>query len=1114
MAAVELATGYVTLAVETRGINSQVAQAFRGAGGVATTAGRSMGQSMARSFNAARPNIDVLRAEFENAEKRIVAQAEVSARKQEAAKRKVEIAQAKLNETTTRYGAGSSQALTAADRLAVSEQKLTAETMAAQSAQNKLQTELNQSRTALDNATAASSNASSTYARGWKGVGQRLKGYLTKGVRSAGREAEQAAAKSGKEGGGRFSSAFKGAIAGLAAGVSIQAIGTQIVKSITNAGNLEQSIGAIDSVFKGSANQMHDWAKNAAVDVGLTQNEFNELGTLIGAQLKNGGTAMDELGPKTKGLIGLGADLSSMFGGTTKEAVEALSSALKGEMDPIEKYGITMNAAAIDAEGMRLGLEKTGKSWSTSAKQAIVMSLATQQSADAQGNFARESDTFAHKQQVMQAKFENLTTTIGGFFLPVLTKVFSYVADVAIPGISTFFGWLGKTEVVRVLGDTFKNLGSFVQTDVVPAFAAAGGWLKENSGLMSFLGTVIGTTAGALIVAKIAMGAWSTAVKIATGIQAAFNFVMNANPIMKVVALIGLLVGAIVWLYKNNETAKKIIDAAWQGIQTVVKFAWNNIIKPVFNAIVGFVKNTLAPIFNWLWKNIISPVFTGIWSVVKIYWALIETIFKGIVWTVKNVLAPIFTWLWKNIVQPVFAGLFGTISDVWNKKIKPVLEVFGGFLKATVGPALSKGVDTIKKIWEGIRKIAAAPINFVIDTVYNNGLRKALNLVRKVVGGDPLDPLPTIGGYAKGGKVKENWYLAGEEGPELIHRGSESNRVYTAAETAKAFSEMGSDSPLAEKAKQAATSRRGEKLPIGGWLGDIGKALAKPIDWVRGGLANAAEKLIGPLKDGVKNMIPGGTEFGKTTRSALDNAFAATIKWIRGKDEMPETAGGGSGGDSFLKVLGALGSFSRPRGTITSGFGSSRGAYPHAGIDFAQPIGSIVRAMFNGVVRKTGWNAVSGRSGKGEVIDHPNGYSSYYGHLSGWTTKAGDKVKAGQPIAYSGNTGKSTGPHLHAEIWKNGNPFNFMSWLHDDGGYLGTGKSVLENKTGHPEPVLTAPQWDTMFTLADSVRAGDSGGDNYYIESIIIPASDIAEFKDITEFFNTAKRTMRKGVIK
>ena len=72
--------------------------------------------------------------------------------------------------------------------------------------------------------------------------------------------------------------------------------------------------------------------------------------------------------------------------------------------------------------------------------------------------------------------------------------------------------------------------------------------------------------------------------------------------------------------------------------------------------------------------------------------------------------------------------------------------------------------------------------------------------------------------------------------------------------------------------------------------------------------------------------------------------------------------------------------------------------------------------MFDGVIRKNGWNAVTGRSGKGQIIDHGQGYSSYTGHLSGWTKQPGERVKAGETTALSGNTGRSTGPHAHREV--------------------------------------------------------------------------------------------------
>lgn len=116
-------------------------------------------------------------------------------------------------------------------------------------------------------------------------------------------------------------------------------------------------------------------------------------------------------------------------------------------------------------------------------------------------------------------------------------------------------------------------------------------------------------------------------------------------------------------------------------------------------------------------------------------------------------------------------------------------------------------------------------------------------------------------------------------------------------------------------------------------------------------------------------------------------------------------------------------------GRVTSGFGSSRGRYPHAGIDLAVPVGTPVFASMAGRVSRAGWNAITGRSGIGAFLDHEGGRNTYYGHLSRLMVKVGDMVRKGQQIALSGNTGKSTGPHLHWETWTGGKPVNPAAYL-------------------------------------------------------------------------------------
>lgn len=98
----------------------------------------------------------------------------------------------------------------------------------------------------------------------------------------------------------------------------------------------------------------------------------------------------------------------------------------------------------------------------------------------------------------------------------------------------------------------------------------------------------------------------------------------------------------------------------------------------------------------------------------------------------------------------------------------------------------------------------------------------------------------------------------------------------------------------------------------------------------------------------------------------------------------------------------------------------------HSGIDFTAPIGTPVYATGNGTIQSAGYD---GGYGLRVTIDHGYSYTTLYGHMSKATVRAGQKVKRGDLIGYVGNTGTSTGPHLHYEVHKNGqavNPVNFI----------------------------------------------------------------------------------------
>lgn len=156
---------------------------------------------------------------------------------------------------------------------------------------------------------------------------------------------------------------------------------------------------------------------------------------------------------------------------------------------------------------------------------------------------------------------------------------------------------------------------------------------------------------------------------------------------------------------------------------------------------------------------------------------------------------------------------------------------------------------------------------------------------------------------------------------------------------------------------------------------------------------------------------------------------------------------------------------------ITSPFGPRWGRL-HAGMDFSLKKGDTIRAAFDGKVRIRKMN--KGGYGYYLVVRHPNGLETVYGHLSKFLVELGDHVDAGEPIALGGNTGRSTGPHLHFETRFLGKPINPALLLDFDNHVAYEDYFVIRKNESFKENIASQKYRGTSGKAYYTVRKGDT----------------------------------------
>lgn len=256
-----------------------------------------------------------------------------------------------------------------------------------------------------------------------------------------------------------------GKIAGGFLAANVVAGGAQKVigffnDSVNAAKDLGESLNAVNKIFGDQSDVILDWGKNNATQFGLSQRAFNQLATPLGAMLKNSG--IEDFSGATIELTKRAADMASVFNVDVDEALTAIQAGLRGESDPLERFGVGLSAAKVEARA----LADTGKTLASTLtdqeKTTARLAILFDQTASVAGDFADTSDDLANKQRIQQARSEELAATIGQKLIPIQLKIteaklamVDAIASHVIPAIEKF---------TAMISPLVENLYSLLRT--------------------------------------------------------------------------------------------------------------------------------------------------------------------------------------------------------------------------------------------------------------------------------------------------------------------------------------------------------------------------------------------------------------------------------------------------------------------------------------------------------------------------------------------------------------------------------------------------------------------------------------------------------------------------
>ena len=458
----------------------------------------------------------------------------------------------------------------------------------------------------------------------------------------------------------------------MTAGVTLPIVGMGLV-AVNAASDMEESMSKVDVVFGDNAAAIIAWSEDASTAMGMPQQEALEAVGTYGNLLQSIGIIPDMAADMSTEFIGLASDLASFNNASPEETLLALRSALTGEFEPMKRFGVALNQAAISEQAVAMGLVEVGDKLTPAIKAQAGYALIMEQTTLAQGDFVRTSEGLANSQRILSSQFQDTAASIGEQLLPIAMDLIN---------------WL------RGLLESFQGLSPEMQRIIIIVAGVA----AAIGPLLLIVGTLI--------------GAIGSIIPVVTAVAAVLS-----GPILLVIGAVIAIIALLALAWKNNwgdiqGKTKAVIDwirnkiqvaldwikSFWdqhgEQIMASVQAIWDGV-KAIFDWFVGIVQEVFAAFqlaFSGDWEGFgekLREIWDGAWEDIK---AALSAAWEFISTAVSDGIAAIIKWFhetdWlqvgKDIIQGIADGISAATQWVINAVIS-VAEAIWGTLKGFFG---------------------------------------------------------------------------------------------------------------------------------------------------------------------------------------------------------------------------------------------------------------------------------------------------------------------------------------------------------------------------------------------------------------------------------------------